>query len=337
MFAFVVRRVFVGVIMLIVMTLVTYLLFFATPVNIARYACGKNCSPALVQQTKKYLGYDKPTLVQWTDFMKGAVVGRDYPDDPALQKAAPKLVVHCPAPCLGYSKVNSKTVNQEIKETFPVSVSIALMAFVMWIIAGVGLGVIAALRRGKASDRGIVGVSLLLYAFPTFFTGLFLLKFIAIKWQWISVPSYAPLHDGVGAWAINLILPALTLAVVTMASYVRMTRAFVLESMGEDYMRTATSKGLKKRTVIFKHSMRAALTPLVTMVGVDLAILMGGALITETVFNFQGMGKLAVTANRTYDLPTIIGLVLMLAFFVILSNIIVDILYAFMDPRVRVG
>lgn len=337
MFAYVVRRVFVGAIMVILMSLVTYLLFYASPIDYAKYACGKNCSPALIKQTKKYLGYDKPVLVQWTDFAKGVVVGRDYPDDPALRKAAPKLVTHCAAPCLGYSKVNGETVNSEIKDSFPISLSIALMAFVLWIITGVGLGVVAALRRGSLLDRGVVGVSLLLYAFPTFFTGLILLKFVAIQWGIFPVPSYVPLHENVGEWALNLVLPGITLAVVLMAGYLRMTRAFVLESMGEDYLRTARAKGLPRRKVIFKHSMRAALTPLVTMAGMDLAVLIGGAIITEQVFNYFGLGKLAVIANQTFDLPTIVGIVLLLATLVIVSNIIVDILYAVMDPRVRIG
>ena len=338
MYAYVIRRLFIGVIMLIVMSLVTFLLFFASPVDPARYACGKNCSPELREQTRKALGYDEPTIVQWTDFLKGVVAGREYPNDPALRKAAPQLVSSCPAPCLGYSVVNSTTVNQEIKEAFPVSLSLAIAALIMWLAGGVIFGVIAAVKRGTVIDRGIVALSLVFYAFPAFFIGLFLLKFVAIKWQWVQVPTYVSIADGgVAAWAACLFLPALTLALLYMAGYVRMTRAFVLESMSEDYIRTARSKGLKSRKVLVKHSMRAALTPLVTLVGLDFAGLMGGAIITETVFNYNGLGKLAVEANQTYDLPTIIGLVLLLGSFVIVANIIVDVLYAVIDPRVRVG
>ncbi|GAA1809269.1 ABC transporter permease [Nocardioides hankookensis] len=338
MLAYVIRRLFVGVIMLIVMSLVTFVLFFASPVDPARYACGKNCSPELREQTRKALGYDKPVIVQWTDFLKGVVQGRDYPDDPELRAAAPELVTHCAAPCFGYSVVNTKTVNELMKEAFPVSLSISIAALVLWLFFGVLFGVIAAVRRGTLIDRGIVAVSLVLYAFPAFFVGLFLLKFVAIKWQWVEVPVYSPIAEaGVGAWMTSLLLPAVTLAVLYMAGYVRMTRAFVLESMSEDYVRTARAKGLKSRRVLFKHSMRAALTPLVTLVGLDFAGLMGGAIITETVFNYNGLGKLAYDANTTNDLPTIIGLVLLLGTFVIVANIIVDVLYAVIDPRVRVG
>ena len=338
MFAYVIRRVFVGVLLLIVMSLVTFVLFFASPVDPGRYACGKNCSPAQIEQTNKALGYEKPVIEQWTDFLKGVMVGREYPDDPKLRAAAPELVTECPAPCLGYSIVNGVTVNEQLKERFPVSLSLALAALVMWVTGGVLFGVIAAVRKGTIVDRGIVALSLIFYAFPAFFIGLFLLKFVAIKWEIVPVPEYTEIAEGgVGLWLQGLFLPGLTLALLYMAGYVRMTRAFVLESMTEDYVRTARAKGLKSRRVLVKHSMRAALTPLVTMIGLDFAGLMGGAIITETVFNYNGLGKLAVDATVTYDLPTIIGLVLLLGTFVILANIIVDVLYAVIAPRVRVG
>lgn len=337
MFAYVVRRIFIGVILLTVMTLVTFVLFFASPIDPARYACGKNCSPALQEQTRKALGYDKPTIEQWTDFLGGVVKGREYPDDPELRKKAPQLVAECPAPCMGYSIVNSTTVNDEIKAAFPVSLSLALAAVVMWVVGGVSIGVIAAVRKGTIVDRGLVALALIFYAFPSFFIGLFLLKFLAIKWQWVPIPTYTPLTEGPGLWLQGLFLPALTLALIYMAGYVRYTRAFVLESMSEDYIRTARAKGLKRGRVLFKHSMRAALTPLVTLIGLDFAGLVGGAIITESVFNYSGLGKLAVDASRTYDLPTMVGLVILLGSFVIAANIIVDLLYAVIDPRVRVG
>ncbi len=338
MFAYVIRRLFIGVILLMVMSLVTFVLFFASPVDPGRYACGKNCSPAQIKQTNKALGYDKPVVEQWTDFLRGVVAGRQYPDDPELRAAAPQLVTDCPAPCLGYSVVNTSTVNAEIKEAFPISLSLALAALIMWVTGGVVFGVVAAVRKGTIIDRGIVAASLVFYAFPAFFIGIFLLKFVAIKWELVPPPTYTPIAEGgVGLWLQGLLLPGLTLALLYMAGYVRMTRAFVLESMSEDYIRTARAKGLKKNRVLVKHSMRAALTPLVTLIGLDFAGLMGGAIITETVFNYNGLGKLAVEANQTYDLPTIIGLVLLLGTFVIIANIIVDVLYAVIDPRVRVG
>ena len=338
MSAYIVRRLVSGFILVVLMSLVTFLLFFASPIDPARVSCGKNCSPALQEQTSKALGFDDPVIVQWADFVKGIVQGREYPDDPALRKTAPQTIAHCPAPCLGYSKLQNETVTALVSDAFPISLSLALVAFLMWMAGGVVFGVSAALKKGTIIDRGIVGLSLVFFAFPTFFVGLFLYKFVAIKWQLVPIPAYSSIADGgVFTWLNGLLLPSLTLALFYMAGYVRMTRAFVLESMGEDYLRTAKAKGLAPRRVLVKHSMRAALTPLVTMAGLDLAGLMGGAIITETVFNYNGLGKLAVNATQSLDLPLTVGIVLLLATFVILANIIVDVLYAFIDPRVRVG
>jgi peptide/nickel transport system permease protein len=338
MSGYIIRRLVSGVILLIVMSLVTFLLFFASAVDPARVSCGKNCSPALQKQTAKALGFDKPVVAQWGDFMKGIVAGRDYPSDPALRKTAPDTIAECPAPCLGYSTLQNETVTDLVKDALPISLSLAFLAFIMWIIGGVVFGVTAALRQGTIIDRGIVGISLVFFAFPTFFVGLFLYKFIAIKWQIVPIPVYSSIADGgFFTWLNGLLLPSLTLALFYMAGYVRMSRAFVLESLGEDYLRTAKAKGLVPRKVLVKHSMRAALTPLVTMAGLDLAALMGGAIITESVFNYNGLGKLAVSATQSFDLPLTVGIVLVLATFVVLANIIVDVLYAFIDPRVKVG
>lgn len=337
MIAYTVRRVISGVAMLLVMSLVTFLLFFAMPIDPARFTCGKNCSPALIEQNRKALGYDKPAVVQWTDFMQGLVMGRQYPADPSLRESAPNTIVNCPAPCLGYSPQSTSLVSTRIGAALPVSVSLALAAFVMWITAGVTLGVIAALRKGTIIDRFLVGTSLVFYAFPTFFIGLFLYIYVAIKWKLVPMPGWVPITTSPTAWLQSLFLPALTLALFFMAGYVRLTRAFVLESLSEDYLRTAKAKGLAPRKVLFKHTMRAALTPLVTIAGLDLGGLLGGAIITENVFNYPGLGKLAVESATTYDLPMTVGIVLLLAAFIITANIIVDVLYAFIDPRVKLA
>lgn len=337
MFAYIVRRVFSGLVMLLLVSLVTFILFFAAPINPARLTCGKNCTPALVEQNAKALGYDKPMIVQWADFVEGVFVGRQFPDDPALKKSAPQTIADCPAPCLGYSPLNNATVTSELTSRIPVSLSIAIVAFVLWMIFGVGFGIIAALRRGKWLDKLLVGMALIFYSFPSFFIGLFLLEFVSLKWGLVPVPSYTPLTENPGLWLQGLVLPAITLALVLLAGYTRLTRAFVLESLGEDYLRTARSKGLSPRIILFKHTLRAALTPIVTQAGLDLAVLAGGTLITEQVFNFDGVGKLAVQASTTFDLPTIVGIVVLLSTFVIVSNIIVDILYGVIDPRVKRG
>jgi peptide/nickel transport system permease protein len=336
-FAYTIRRVIGGILLLVVMSVVTFYLFYASSSTPERFACGPKCTPAQLDVTKRALGYDEPTIVQWSKFAKGFVAGREFPDDAKLRAAAPEQVVECGPGCLGYSTGYSKPVNGLIKDKLPISVSLALTAFVIWIFGGVMLGIVAALFKGKLLDKAIVGLSLMAFAFPTFFIGLLLLKFVAIRWGVFPLPRYNDLTDNPVLWLTGLILPAITLALVYMAGYIRMTRAFVLETMTEDYIRTARAKGLTRRVVIGKHTLRAVLTPLVTLSGLDLAGLLGGAIITESVFNFNGVGKLSITAVQRFDLPLIVGIVLLLASFVIVANIIVDLLYAVIDPRVRLG
>lgn len=323
-------------VMILALSLVTILLFFANPADPARYTCGKNCTPELLEQNRKALGYDQPAFSYWLDFTKGIFVGSEFPKDPALKESAPETIAECPAPCLGYSPLASRPVRDIIAEKLPVSVSLALAAFIMWMVAGVGLGIVAALRKGQVADRAIVGTALIFYAFPTFFIGLGLYIFLALKWGLVPVPTYTPIAEGgVLMWLQGLFLPALTLALFFIAGYIRLTRAFVLEVQGEDYLRTAQAKGLTSGRILFKHTLRGALTPIVTVAGLDLAGLLGGAIITETVFNYDGLGREAVSAATTYDLPVTIGIVLVVATFVIVANIVVDVLYAVIDPRVK--
>lgn len=340
MTAYIIRRLIVGVLMLFAMSMVTFVLFFAGG-DPSRSLCTRQCTPERVEAISKQLGYNQPIYTQYGDFVKGIFVGREYPSDPeyraAVKKNHPELLTECAAPCLGYSESNQKTVNALIKDAIPVTVSLSIVAFIMWITFGVLLGVTAAVFKGGYLDRGLVALTLVIYAMPVFFVGGFLLKYVALKWQLVRYPAYASLGDGAWAWFAGLMLPAMTLALFYMAAYVRMTRAFVLESMSEDYIRTARAKGLRPRVVLFKHGLRAALTPLVTMAGLDFAALLAGAVITESVFNFNGLGLLVVQSNGNKDLPTLVALVLLAGAVVIVMNIIVDILYAAIDPRIRVG
>jgi peptide/nickel transport system permease protein len=336
--AYAIRRLLIGSVLILALTFVTYILFFAVPSDPAKQACGKNCNEEQIEQTRIALGYDRPWYNQWQDFMVGLVKGRDFPADEQLREANPNMVTECEAPCLGFSFVNQKTVNDLVFDALPISASIALMAVVMWVIGGVVFGILAAMTKGSFLDRGLVGLTLVAYAFPSFFIGKFLITYVAIKWQLVDYPVYQPIADaGVFGWLSGLFLPALTLALLYLAGYVRITRSYVLESLSEDYIRTAKAKGLKQRVVVSKHALRAALTPLVTMVGLDFASLMGGAIITENVFNYAGLGVVAFQAYGADDLPTMVGLVILLGGFVIVANIIVDILYAVIDPRVRLG
>lgn len=340
MTAYIIRRLIVGVGMLLAMSLVTFFLFFAGG-DPSRSLCQRQCTPERVEAISKQLGYNRPIYAQYGDFLKGLFVEREFPSDPeyraAIKKTNPDLITKCGAPCLGYSEGNQQTVNDLITKAVPVTVSLAIVAFILWITFGVLLGVTAAIYKGSYLDRGLVGMTLVVYALPTFFVGNVLLLYVSQKWRIVDRPEYSPLADGAWAWFTGLLLPAITLALFYMAAYVRMTRAFVLESMSEDYIRTAKAKGLAPRVVLFKHGLRAALTPLVTMSGLDFAALLAGAVITESVFSFQGLGLLAVRSNFNKDLPTLVALVLLAGAVVIVMNILVDILYAFIDPRIRVA
>ncbi|HWU23438.1 MAG TPA: ABC transporter permease [Nocardioides sp.] len=339
MFAYIVRRTIVGIVLLLAMSFVVFVLFFATG-DPARNTCGKYCTPQKLEDIRRVLGYDKSPAQQYALFVKGVFVGRDYPVNDAyraaLEKRDPSLVTHCAAPCLGYSSRDQETVNQELKTAAPVTISLSVVAFLMWMIIGIPLGVLAAVKKGQWTDRILVGATLVLYSMPVFFIGNFLLKYVATKWQWVPQPSYVSIADGGPFnWFLNLLLPGVTLAVFYMAAYVRITRAFMLETLTEDYIRTAQAKGLKRGAILFKHALRATLTPLVTMAGLDFASLLAGAIITESVFTFPGLGFLAREANQNDDLPILIGLLLVAGAAVVVANIVVDILYAFIDPRVR--
>jgi peptide/nickel transport system permease protein len=343
MFAFIIRRILAGVVMVVVMIFVVFALFFANG-NPAINQCGRYCTPEKVEQITGLLGYDKSIPEQFTLFVSGIFVGRDFPvndkyREELIENGYENRIVHCAAPCLGYSQSDQKTVNQLLLKASGPTLSLAVLSFVIWIFFGVLIGVLAAVFKGRWLDRIVVGSTLVVYALPVFVIGTFFLQYVSIKWQLYPYPRFEPLREPADLipWLTGILLPALTLALFFMAAYVRYTRAFVLESLSEDYIRTARAKGLPERIVLFKHGLRSALTPLVTLAGLDFASLLAGAIITESVFNYQGMGALAVKANNNQDLPVLIGLVIVGATAVIVMNIIVDILYAYIDPRVRVA
>jgi peptide/nickel transport system permease protein len=337
MFFYIVRRMVSVGVMLVIISIATFLLFFAAPADPARLTCGKNCTPAIVEQNRKALGFDKPLYQQYAEFVGGLFHERKFPEDPELQKAAPQLVTICPAPCLGYSTFQKTNVRDVLMEGLPVTISISIAAFVLWIVTGVIGGIISALNRGNVLDRLIVGVALIGYSLPTFFIGLILLTFVAIKWQWVPVPTYTPFTDSPLLWVQGLLLPGITLASIFAAGYIRLTRAYMLETMSEDYIRTARAKGVAEWRVIQRHGLRAALTPIVTAAGLDLGGVLGGAVITESVFRFHGLGFTAVLAILESDLPVTVGIVLLASFFIVIANLVVDVLYGVIDPRVRLS
>jgi peptide/nickel transport system permease protein len=326
---YIIRRVIAMILMLIALSIIVFLLFQALPGNPAALTCGKSCTPQVIKQNEIRLGYDKPIYVQYGKFVEGVFVGRTYGSGSAT--------FECPAPCLGYSFFRGENVTDLIKGALPVTAVEAVGALILWLISGVTIGVIAALRRGRWQDRLATGGALIGYSFPTFFIGLVLLYFVIFKFKIMAYPAYTPFSDDPVAWLKSFILPWITLALVFAAFYSRLTRNQMLDTLGEDYIRTARAKGLSERRVIFKHALRSGLTPIVTAAGIDLATLLGGVVITEQVFGLPGLGRLVLGSVIESDLPLMTATVLLAATFIIAANLIVDLLYAVIDPRVRLG
>jgi peptide/nickel transport system permease protein len=313
--------------MLIALSIAVFLLFAIIPTDPARLTCGKACTPQIVEANRVRLGLDKPLIQQYGAFAKGIVAGRTY--------GSGTQTFDCPAPCLGYSFRQSQDVTTLLWQALPVTASLALGAFVLWMIVGIAVGIFAALRRGTWMDKTAMGVALAGYSLPSFFIGLLLYFFVILKLHLLPPPHYEDLWDNPQAWFETLLLPWIALAILYAAFYSRITRGQMLETLGDDYVRTARSKGLPERTVITRHAFRSGLSPLVTAAGLDLAGLLGGAIITESIFSLPGLGTLSIRSVLDYDLPVIVGVTLLAATFIIVANLIVDLLYAAIDPRVR--
>jgi peptide/nickel transport system permease protein len=334
MITFIIRRLLATVLLLVVVSAITFAIFFLLPrlagqssYQLAAQYVGRNPIPSQVHAIEAKLGLDQPIQVQFGRFLKGIVAGETYSNGPSK--------TYCPAPCLGYSWRDQQPVWPLLVSYIPVTLSLAIGAAVIWLISGVAIGVLSALRRGSVFDRVAMGTALLGVSLPIFFTGQILLLLFSYKWQIFPNVQYVSLFSNPLEWAKNLILPWVTLAFLYSALYARITRAGMLETMHEDYIRTARAKGLSERAVVVKHGLRAALTPVLTIFGLDLGLLLGGAVITEYTYSLHGLGLFTIEAINNSDLPEIMGVVLLAAFFIVIANLIVDILYAAVDPRVR--
>ncbi|WP_433215617.1 ABC transporter permease [Microtetraspora malaysiensis] len=326
MLRFLTRRGLSAAFILLIVSAVTFFLFFAVPEDPARLACGKVCPPETLVQARHNLGLDQPIFVQFVDWVSGIFVGRDY-----------EGLGHCPAPCLGYSFVNREPVFGTIVDRLPVTLSLTVGAAVVFLLFGVGTGIIAALNQGKALDK-IASVSSLIGAsVQIYFIGTLAMYFLVFQWQVIERPRYVPLTEDPLGWAYGLLLPWIVLAIIFTANYTRMTRSTMVEQLSEDYVRTARAKGMSARTVVLRFALRGTLTPIATIFGIDLAGLIGGAIITETTFSLQGIGRLSIQAVNTDDLPMLMATVLLAAAAIVVFNVIVDALYAVIDPRVRLS
>jgi peptide/nickel transport system permease protein len=331
-FAYISRRLAVSFFILLAASFAVYVIFAFLPFDPAALTCGKNCNdPGIIEANRRRLGYDLPFFTQYFLFLKGLFVGRTFGEGAAL--------INCPAPSLGYSFQQHACVTNLIGEALPVTFSLAIGAIVMWLALGIGLGILAARFRGRIVDRLSTIFVLIGTSLPTFLTGLILLVFVVIRWGLIPFPSgnYTSFFENPFEWAQILFLPWLTLAFAYAALYTRFVRSSVIDTSNEDYIRTARAKGLSEGVILGKHTLRAALAPIATMAGLDFAGLLGGAILTESVFNLPGLGRLAISAVTKYDLPIIVATTLLAAFIVVIMNLIVDILYAYIDPRVRVA
>jgi peptide/nickel transport system permease protein len=335
MFGYIVRRLVWAVLLLIVLSMVTFSIFYliprlggATPETLATRYVGRAATAETVHLTAERLGFLDPVPVQYWNWLKGIFVGADYDFGAGVER--------CPAPCLGYSFITHQPVWPELLDRAPVTISLTIGAAIIWLVAGVSIGVISALRRGTAFDRGAMGIALAGVSLPIFFTGLIALAFFSYQLR-ITAPggSYVPFTQNPAQWAYSLLLPWITLAFLFSAQYARLTRAGMLETMTEDYIRTARAKGLSERRVVLKHALRGALTPVLTIFGLDVGLLLGGAVLTEKVFSLNGLGKYALDGILNNDLPKILGVTLVAGFFVIMANLFVDLLYGVIDPRVR--
>ncbi|MFS4093999.1 ABC transporter permease [Streptomyces sp. AF1A] len=326
MFRFLVRRVLGALVILLIISAVTFWLFYAIPRDPAMMSCGKNCTPDMLAKVRHNLGIDHPVPVQYWYWLKGIVVGRSYGD-----------FGNCSAPCLGYSFANNQPVLGTIMDRLPLTLSLAFGAAVVFLVFGVGAGMIAAVKQGKWQDKVATSASLLGASLQIYFVGYIAMYFFVFKIGLLDNPAYTPLTQNPLKWASGLLLPWLVLAIIFTANYTRMSRSQLVEQLSEDYVRTARAKGLSRANVFFRFAWRGAMGPIVTIFGVDLGTLIGGAIITETVFSLQGVGRLALDSVNKSDLPMVLGVTVLAAGAIVIFNIIVDAVYALIDPRIRLA
>ncbi len=316
---FLVRRILTGIVVIWLVATGAFFLFFARPVDtVAHQLAGHAATPQVINLVIHNLGLDQPIMVQYWHFLDGLLHGN-----------------------LGYSYFNQEPVTTMLKQDLPPTISLVIGGVILWLVAGLTVGIISATRARSLFDRtSTVGV-LIGISVPTFVIGelLILVVFVPLNqhgFTWIQT-GYSGISNGFLTWMGHMILPWITLAAVQAAVYTRLMRGQLLDTMGEDYIRTARSKGLSERRVTFKHGVRAALTPVVSQLGVDVGQLLGGVVVVEAVFGLGGLGQVSVQAIDTDNLPVIIGFVIVAAIFVVVANIIVDLVYALLDPRVRIA
>ncbi|HUA49295.1 MAG TPA: ABC transporter permease [Solirubrobacteraceae bacterium] len=315
---YIIRRLLWVIVLLIVVSAVTFLIFYELPsANPAVLRAGRSPNPALIAAISKSLGLDRPIYVQYWLYIKGIVLHFNF----------------------GYSYQFSLPVRTMIFQRLPATISLTVGAVVIWLLIGIPIGIISAVRSRSVMDRTAMGGALLAISAPSYWLGLVALYLFANDIGIVKIFDGAGTYTGLtadpGRWFGSLLLPWIVLAAAFAAFYSRLLRSNLIETMSEDYIRTARAKGLSERRVIWHHGVRAAITPIITVLGLDIGTLLGGAVLIETVFNIPGVGRLAYMGIENADLPVIQGTVLFGAFFIVIANLVVDIVYAFLDPRVR--
>jgi peptide/nickel transport system permease protein len=315
---YLIRRLLTGLVVVWLVATLTFFLFFARPVyTVARQVAGHAATPQVIQEAINNLGLNEPIMTQYWHFLDNLAHGN-----------------------LGYSFYTGESVNTMLKQDLPPTISLVIGAMVLWLIVGLSVGIISATRARSVFDRvSTVGV-LIGLSMPAFVVGELLIGFVfqPLYSHGIHIfnTGYAGITSGIGPFLQHMILPWITLATIQAAVYTRLSRGQLLETLGEDYIRTARAKGLSERRVVFRHAVRAALTPVLSQLGVDIGQLLGGVVVVEAVFGLGGIGQISVQAVDQDNLPVIIGFVIIAAIFVVIANIVVDLLYAALDPRVRI-
>ncbi|MET9255477.1 ABC transporter permease [Streptomyces sp. NPDC003717] len=322
---FALRRALGAVVTLLAISVIVYAVFYAAPGDVAQITCGPRCSPVQVRQVTQQLHLDDPLYVRYLHFLQGVVAGHDYSTGTAVE--------HCSAPCLGLSYQSDQQVTALILAKLPVTGSLALGATVLWLVLGVGTGVLAAWRRGRPEERLLTGITLVGWATPVFVIGLLLMIVVCGRLRWLPFPQYVAFTDDPEQWAWNLLLPWLSLALIEAAKYARLTRATMLETLAEDHVRTFRAYGVGERAIVTRHALRGALGPLIALNANDLGTLFGGAVLTESLFGLPGIGRELVHAVNVVDLPVVVGMVLLTGFFVVLASAVADVLYVLADRR----
>jgi peptide/nickel transport system permease protein len=334
-FRYLIRRLLWACVLFFVVTLVTYVIFFIVPANPAKLVAGQRATPDKIKEAEHFLGTDRPVYVQYGKFLWRLT-------EPTIHHW---YGVPVPGPKfdLGHSFTTRRSVNEIVADAAPVSASLVFGGVIFWLSISIPIGILSALRPRSIMDRitmtfVLIGVS----AHPVWI-GLIFAYFIGYKLGWTPITGYCdfvnPASDcgGPVQWAYHLILPWTTYAILFAALYVRMIRATVMEALGEDYVRTARAKGAPEWLVMRSHVLRNAMLPVVTMLGMDIGLALGGAIFTETVYSLPGLGQTAIQAFQNFDLPIVQGIVVFGTVCIIVFNLIVDLLYAVIDPRIRLA